>query len=46
MVRYWEAEWKEIIGQYMQGLVDLGVDGVLLDDLDAYLYFEDMMPLR
>lgn len=46
IVRYWDAGWKAIIGPYMQGLVDLGVDGVLLDDLDAYLYFEDMMPLK
>lgn len=46
MVRYWDAGWKAVIGQYMQGLVDLGVDGVLLNDLDAYFYFEDMMPLR
>jgi endo-alpha-1,4-polygalactosaminidase (GH114 family) len=46
IVRYWETGWKEIIGQYMQGLVDLGVDGILLSDLDAYFYFEDMMPLR
>lgn len=46
MVRYWDPAWKAIVGQYMQGLVDLGVDGVLLNDLDAYFYFEDMMPLR
>jgi endo-alpha-1,4-polygalactosaminidase (GH114 family) len=46
MVRYWDDEWKTIIGKYMQGLVDLGVDGVLLDDLDSYFYFEAMMPIR
>ncbi len=46
IVRYWDADWKTVIGQYMQGLVDLGVDGVLLNDLDTYLYFEDMAPLR
>ena len=43
--RYWMPEWKAIIGKYMQGLVDLGVDGVLLDEVDAYLYFEGLMPL-
>lgn len=46
IVRYWEADWKTVIGQYMQGLVDMGVDGVMLDDIDSYLYFEDLMPLR
>ncbi|PKU25893.1 hypothetical protein [Telmatospirillum siberiense] len=46
MVRYWDEGWKSVIGQYMQGLIDIGVDGVLLNDLDAYFYFEDMMPLR
>ncbi|HIJ37401.1 MAG TPA: hypothetical protein HPP80_00765 [Rhodospirillaceae bacterium] len=44
-VQYWTAGWKAIIGRYMQGLVDLGVDGVLLDGADAYHYFEEMMPL-
>jgi endo-alpha-1,4-polygalactosaminidase (GH114 family) len=46
IVNYWDPKWKELIGQYMQGIVDLGVDGVLLDQLDAYLYFEDLMPLE
>lgn len=46
VVRYWDEAWKAIIGPYMQGLVDMGVDGVLLDDLDSYFFFEDMMPLN
>ncbi len=45
IVRYWDPAWKALIGKYMQGLVDLGFDGVLLDSADAYLYFEDLMPL-
>jgi cysteinyl-tRNA synthetase, unknown class len=45
VVEYWNAEWKDIIGKYMQGLVELGVDGVLLDTVDAYRYFEELMPL-
>ena len=46
VVNYWDDKWKEIIGLYMQGIVDLGVDGVLFDQVDAYLYFEDLMPLE
>jgi endo-alpha-1,4-polygalactosaminidase (GH114 family) len=46
IVNYWDTKWKELIGQYIQGIVDLGVDGILLDQLDAYLYFEDLMPLE
>jgi endo-alpha-1,4-polygalactosaminidase (GH114 family) len=46
IVNYWDNDWKQVIGKYMQGIVDLGVDGVVLDQLDAYLYFEDQMPLK
>ncbi|MDR3436910.1 hypothetical protein [Telmatospirillum sp.] len=46
MVSYWEAEWKELLGLYMQGLLGLGFDGVVFDHADAYLYFEEMMPLK
>ncbi len=46
IVHYWDPKWKELIGKYMQGIVDLGVDGILLDQLDTYLYFEDLMPLE
>ncbi len=46
IVNYWDDKWKELIGKYIQGIVDLDVDGVLLDQADAYLYFEDLMPLE
>jgi len=46
VVNYWDDKWKEIVGRYVQGIVDLGVDGVLLDQTEAYLYFEDLMPLE
>ena len=45
VVEYWNPEWKEIIGAYLKGIIDLGYDGVALDGLDAYLPFEDMMPI-
>lgn len=46
MVNFWDPKWKEIIGKYMQGIMDLGVAGVVLDQVDAYLYFEALMPLE
>jgi len=45
-VKYWLPEWKAILSRYIQGLMDLGVDGVLLDAADEYLYFEDLTPLE
>lgn len=43
-VRYWESEWKNIIyGQsdsYLQKIMDAGFDGVYLDIIDAFEYFE------
>ena len=38
-------QWLEILGKYIAGLMDLGFDGVMMDDIDTYLWFEDLMPL-
>jgi endo-alpha-1,4-polygalactosaminidase (GH114 family) len=46
IVRYWEQAWKEILGKYLQGLMDLGIDGILLDHADTYSYFEALTPLK
>lgn len=35
LVNYWTPEWKEILGAYFKGLMDLGFDGVLLEGLGA-----------
>jgi len=35
LVDYWMPEWKEILGAYFKGLMDLGFDGVLLEGLNA-----------
>lgn len=40
-----DPQWKELLGKYITGIIDLGFDGVVLDDLDTYLWFEDLMPL-
>jgi len=34
-----------MLGKYIAGIMDLGFDGVVLDNLDTYLWFEDLMPL-
>jgi endo-alpha-1,4-polygalactosaminidase (GH114 family) len=44
-VNYWSEGWKTVLGNYVTGLVDLGIDGILLDGLDAYLQFEAMLPI-
>jgi len=44
-VNYWTDGWKAVIGNYVTGLCDLGIDGILLDGIDAYLQFEAMLPI-
>lgn len=38
-------EWRKLLGKAIAGIVELGFDGVMFDDLDTYLWFEDLMPL-
>jgi len=44
-VRYWEPEWQAIIygspDSYLDRILDLGFDGVYLDRVDAYEYYEE-----
>ena len=44
-VAYWEKEWQDIIygndNSYLKKIVDAGFDGVYLDIIDAFEYFED-----
>jgi cysteinyl-tRNA synthetase, unknown class len=43
-VRYWEPEWKKIIygydDSYTKKILDAGFDGVYLDIIEAFEYFE------
>jgi len=39
------GEWKGVLGKYLSGVMDLGFDGVMFDDVDTYLWFEELMPL-
>ncbi len=44
-VRYWESEWQDIIygndSSYLKKVLDAGFDGVYLDIIDAFEYFEN-----
>ncbi len=45
-VKYWMDEWKEIIfgeeNAYLDKIIDSGFDGVYLDIIDAFEYFEEL----
>jgi len=49
-VRYWEQEWKDIIygneASYMSKVLNAGFDGVYLDIIDGYEYFEEEYDLE
>lgn len=44
-VKYWDKEWQEIIlgssESYLDKIIDAGFDGVYLDIIDAFEYFEN-----
>ncbi|MCF6183300.1 MAG: endo alpha-1,4 polygalactosaminidase [Bacteroidales bacterium] len=44
-VWYWEKEWQDIIfgndNSYLKKILDAGFDGVYLDIIDAFEYYED-----
>ena len=44
-VRYWDSRWKAVIfgndESYLKKILDAGFDGVYLDIIDAFEYFED-----
>lgn len=44
-VKYWEPEWQSIIyghpESYLDHIIELGFDGVYLDRIDAYAYYQE-----
>lgn len=40
-VKYWITEWQEIIKRYLQKIIDIGFDGIYLDIIDAYEFYEN-----
>lgn len=41
-VEFWHGEWKQIIFNYLDDIMDAGFDGIYLDIIDAYEFYEDM----
>ncbi|CAA7620229.1 conserved exported hypothetical protein [Candidatus Terasakiella magnetica] len=39
------GDWKGVLAKYLTGIIDLGFDGVMFDDVGTYLWFEELMPL-
>ncbi len=43
-VKYWDTEWQNIIygnkDSYLEKILNAGFDGVYLDRIDAFEYFE------
>lgn len=39
-VKYWDAQWQLIVYSYLMDIIKAGFDGVFLDVIDAYEYFE------
>lgn len=46
IVRFWSPEWKDLLGKHVQGLMDLGFDGVMLENIDTFLVFEALTPVE
>lgn len=48
IVKYWISDWQQIItgngASYQQKIIDAGFDGVYLDIIDAFEYFENELP--
>ena len=40
-VRYWNKRWQEIVMKYLDTIIQQGFDGVYLDIVDGYEFFEN-----
>ena len=40
-MKYWYREWQDIVYERLRRVVDLGYDGVYLDGIDVYEYWEE-----
>ncbi|MEC9434151.1 MAG: endo alpha-1,4 polygalactosaminidase [Pseudomonadota bacterium] len=43
-VKYWMADWQEIVFDYADRIFEAGFDGLYLDIVSAYEYFEEVAP--
>jgi len=42
--RYWHPVWRQWIGARFAALIDLGFDGVMLEGVEAFSFFETSRP--
>ena len=40
-IKYWQKEWQQIILNEIENIINVGFDGVFLDIVDAFEYFEN-----
>ena len=40
-VKYWFDEWKQIIFEYLDKIIEQGFDGIYLDKIDSFEYWSD-----
>jgi len=40
-VKYWDADWQKIVFDYEDKIIDAGFDGVYLDVVDAYEFWQE-----
>ena len=45
-VRYWNKRWQEIVTKYLDTIIQQGFDGVYLDIVDGYEFFEKGQDMR
>ena len=45
-VRYWNKRWQEIVIKYLDTIIQQGFDGVYLDIVDGYEFFEKGKDMR
>lgn len=45
-IEFWNPAWKAIIGKMFAGLVDLGFDGIVIANVEAYQRWELMTPVN
>lgn len=41
-----DPAWKDELGKAIVAIIAAGFDGIVIDDVDTYLWFEDLMPLK
>ena len=44
-VKYWDPAWQSIIFSYVDKIIDAGFNGVYMDIIDAYQYWEEINPI-